>query len=330
MKVVITGGGGFLGNQLARKLVERGSLCGISGQAETIDELVLFDQMIAPQARKGLEESASFVEGDVADRELIFSLVDRDDLSLFHLASVVSGEGEQNFDLAMQVNLKGGRNVFEACRVPNSQPRVVFASSVAVFGGRAMPSVVGDTTKPAPQTTYGVSKFMCELMINDYTRKGFFDGRAARLPTIFIRPGKPNAAASSFASGVFREPLNGVPCDLPVLREQQMPLLGYRNAVECFIRLHEADPAQLSDDRAYNLPSTTYSLHEMIAALERVATKHGITLGPINDAPDPLIQKIVATWPTTTDSSRGLALGLPNDASPDQVVEDYIADFLKQ
>ena len=171
---------------------------------------------------------------------------------------------------------------------------------------------------------------MCELMINDYTRKGFFDGRAARLPTIFIRPGKPNAAASSFASGVFREPLIGVPCDLPVLREQQMPLLGYRNAVECFIRLHEADPAQLSDDRAYNLPSTTYSLHEMIAALERGAAKHGSSLGPINDAPDPMIQKIVATWPTTTDSSRGLALGLPNDASPDQVVEDYIADFLKQ
>jgi nucleoside-diphosphate-sugar epimerase len=269
-----------------------------------------------------------FVEGDIANRDLIYSLIDRDDISVFHLASVVSGEGEQNFDLAMQVNFKGGRNVFEACRARNSLPRVVFASSIAVFGGSAMPSVVSDTTKPTPQTTYGVTKFMCELMVNDYSRKRFFNGRSARLPTIFIRPGKPNAAASSFASGVFREPLNGVPCELPVHREQKMPLLGYRNAVECFIRLHEVDSSQLSDDRAYTLPSTTYSLHEMIAALERVATKHEIALGPVNDKPDPVIQKIVATWPTATDSSRGLALGLPNDVSLDQVVEDYIADFL--
>ena len=191
-----------------------------------------------------------------------------------------------------------------------------------------MPSVVSDTTKPTPQTTYGVTKFMCELMVNDYSRKRFFNGRSARLPTIFIRPGKPNAAASSFASGVFREPFNGLPCELPVHREQKMPLLGYRNAVECFIRLHEADSSQLSDDRAYTLPSTTYSLHEMIAALERVATKHEIVLGPVNDKPDHVIQKIVSTWPTATDSSRGLALGLPNDVSLDQVVEDYIADFL--
>ena len=328
MKVVITGGGGFLGNQLARKLVRRGSLCGISGKAETIDELVIFDKIMSQQTCDGLGEPVSFVEGDIANRDLIYSLIDRDDISVFHLASVVSGEGEHNFDLAMQVNFKGGRNVFEACRARNSLPRVVFASSIAVFGGSAMPSVVSDTTKPTPQTTYGVTKFMCELMVNDYSRKRFFNGRSARLPTIFIRPGKPNAAASSFASGVFREPLNGVPCELPVHREQKMPLLGYRNAVECFIRLHEVDSSQLSDDRAYTLPSTTYSLHEMIAALERVATKHEIALGPVNDKPDPVIQKIVATWPTATDSSRGLALGLPNDVSLDQVVEDYIADFL--
>ena len=145
MKVVITGGGGFLGNQLARKLVRRGSLCGISGKAETIDELVIFDKIMSQQTRDGLGEPVRFVEGDIANRDLIFSLIDRDDISVFHLASVVSGEGEQNFDLAMQVNLKGGRNVFEACRARNSLPRVVFASSIAVFGGSAMPSVVSDT-----------------------------------------------------------------------------------------------------------------------------------------------------------------------------------------
>ena len=160
MKVVITGGGGFLGNQLARKLVRRGRLCGISGKAETIDELVIFDKIISKQTREGLEEPVRFVEGDIDNRHLIYSLIDRDDISVFHLASVVSGEGEQNFDLAMQVNLKGGRTVFEACRARNSLPRVVFASSLAVFGGSAMPSVVSDTTKPR-----------CESNILQYNRK---------------------------------------------------------------------------------------------------------------------------------------------------------------
>lgn len=328
MKVVITGGGGFLGNQLGRAVLNRGRLTGVSGGEEEVDRLVLFDVGFSEAAKSGLDERAAFVAGDIANRGEVFSLVDRDDISVFHLASMVSGECEQRFDDAMRVNLDGGRNVFEACRARASTPRVVFASSIAAFGGSAMPMVVGDETKATPQTTYGMTKVIGELMINDYTRKGFIDGRAARLPTIIIRPGKPNAAASSFASGVFREPLGGETCELPVARSQKMPVLGYRTVVDSFIGLHEADSSRLGDDRAFGLPSGVYTVQEMIATLVHVAEKRGIALGPIEDKPDPVIERIVKTWPTATDGSRALALGLPDVSTLEAMIEDYIDDFL--
>ena len=207
MKVLITGGGGFLGNQLARKLLQGGHLTGPSGQPEPIDAITLFDVGFSPAATAGLPDHVSAVQGDMADRDAVFAAIDRDDISVFHLASMVSGECEVRFDDAMRANLDGGRYLLEALRQRSGKPRLVFASSVAGFGGAAMPEIVTDTAKLTPQTTYGMTKVICELMINDYSRKGFIDGRAARLPTIIIRPGKPNTAASSWASGMFREPL---------------------------------------------------------------------------------------------------------------------------
>lgn len=189
-----------------------------------------------------------------------------------------------------------------------------------------MPEVVGDRTKQTPQTTYGATKAIGELLVNDYTRKGFLDGRSARLPTIVIRPGKPNLAASSFASGVFREPLQGEACVLPVRPETRMPLLGYRSAVEGFVRLHEANGATLGEDRAVNFPSLSVTVQEMIDALRRVAGKR--RLGEITVAPDPRIEAIVATWPTRSEFSRALALGLPVEDSLDRIVGSYIEDFL--
>jgi nucleoside-diphosphate-sugar epimerase len=270
----------------------------------------------------------SIVSGEIADRDTVFDLVDRDDISVFHLASVVSGGGELDFDLAMSVNLDGGRNVLEACRARGGTPRVVFASSVATFGAAAMPATVTDTTKQTPQTTYGVTKVIGELMINDYTKNGYIDGRSARLPTIVIRPGAPNAAASSFASGVFREPLNGEACVLPVGLKTPMPVLGHRNCVAGFIALHDADGTAIGDDRAVNLPGITYTVGEMAAAVERVAAAHGRELGPISVDPDPAIEAIVASWPGETGWDRARALGLPVDESLDRVIEDYIDDFL--
>jgi nucleoside-diphosphate-sugar epimerase len=190
-----------------------------------------------------------------------------------------------------------------------------------------MPKTVADTTKQTPRTTYGATKAVGELLINDYTRKGFLDGRAARLPTIVIRPGRPNLAASSFASGVFREPLNGAPCALPVGLDTRMPVLGYRSAVEGFVRLHEAPSEALGEDRALNFPSLSVTVEEMIAALKRVAGAR--PLGEITVAPDPGIEAIVATWPTETSFARATALGLPVEDSLDDIVRAYIEDFLE-
>ncbi len=326
MKVVITGGTGFIGRMLARAILDRGTLTGPSGAPEAVDAVTLFDAVEPPAPLEGLDDRAEIVIGDISDRDLVAGLVDRDDISVFHLASVVSGGGEKDFDLAIRVNLTGGLNVLEAVRARAGAPRLVFASSIAVFGGSVMPAVVGDATKQAPQTTYGVTKSIGELLINDYSRKGFIDGRAARLPTIVIRPGRPNAAASSFASGVFREPLNGEPCALPVTLDTVMPLLGYRSAVQGFIALHEADAGALGDDRTINFPSHTATVAEMIAALRRVAGDR--RLGEITVAPDPAIEAIVATWATETEFARATALGLPREDSVDQIVEAYIEDFL--
>ncbi len=326
MRVVITGGTGFIGRMLARRIVELGRLAGPSGRPEEVDEILLFDASQPSEPLSGLEDRVKVVTGDVTDRDQVGRLIDRADVSVFHLASVVSAGAELAFDLAISVNLMGGLNVLEACRACAGRPRLVFASSIAVFGGTAMPESVTDATKQTPQTTYGVTKAACELLINDYTRKGYLDGRAARLPTIIIRPGRPNLAASSFASGVFREPLNGEACIVPVGPDTRMPVLGYRSVVEGFLRLHDIPGVDLGHDRAVNFPSLSATVAEMIATLERVAG--GRPLGKITVEPDPAIEAIVETWPLETRFERATALGLRREESLDDIVRAYIEDFL--
>lgn len=326
MKVVITGGAGFVGLRLAQALLQRGKLTAAGGSQEEIDSLLLFDMNEPAERPAWADGRVAFQSGDISEPETVRQLIDRDDISVFHLASVVSGGGEKDFDLALRVNLQGGLNVFEACRVRAGLPRVVFASSIAVFGGASMPAVVGDQVKQTPQTTYGMTKTICELLVNDYTRKGFFDGRSARLPTVIVRPGKPNQAASSFVSGLFREPLNGEVCKIPVAPETVMPVLGYRSIVEGFIALHEVDGEALGDDRAVSLPSFTVTVTEMIEALRRAAgNRH---LGEIVFEPDPFIEAICAGWPKDASYERATALGLPRDASLEAIVENYIEDYL--
>ena len=203
----------------------------------------------------------------------------------------------------------------------------MFAISLAVFGGENCPQVVGDQTKPLPQTTYGMSKLIGELMINDYSRKGFLDGRALRLPTVFIRPGKPNAALSSFASSLFREPLNGVDYELPISREQGVPLLSYRKVVEAFILGMECNAQSLGDDRTVTLPSRKYYVRDMISSLQSVASKKGIKLGEINDSFDPIVARVVEGWPIGTESLKAESLGMSADSSLDEVIEAYLEDF---
>ena len=186
--------------------------------------------------------------------------------------------------------------------------------------------IVGDVTKQTPQTTYGVTKSIGELLINDYTRKGFIDGRSARLPTVIIRPGKPNAAASGFVSAVFREPLNGEDYVLPVKTSTVMPVLGYRAIVDGIIGLHEASGDALGNDRGVSLPSLTVTVEAMVAALERVAGSRA--LGNISVSPDPFVENICATWPQDARYDRATALGLPREQSLDEIVEYYIRDYV--
>ena len=316
MRVVVTGGTGFIGRGLARRLLAAGWIRG-----EEISEVVLFDR---PDG-EGVE-GARIAHGDIGDREQVAALVGRDDVVVFHLASVLSGEGERDFDLAMRVNLDGGRNVLEACRANGTRPRLVFASTIAAFGGSAMPETVTDATKPTPQTTYGTTKAACELLVNDYTRKGFLDGISARLPTVIIRPGAPNAAASSFASAVFREPLAGIDYVLPVGLETRIPVIGERTVVDGLARIAEVDGAELGDDRGLNLPGISVTVAEMVESVRRVGAER--RLGAIEVAPDPEIEAIVRTWARRSSAERALALGLQEDEGLDAVVRGYLEDHV--
>ena len=318
MKIVITGGCGFLGVGIARKLMDR----------PEIDSLVLFDAHVPDALPNGLDDRVTMVEGDISDRVQVAAIIDRDDIGVFHLASVVSAGGEQNFDLAMRVNFDGGRHILEALRARKGTPRIVLASSLAVFGGPDMPEAVTEMTRVVPQTTYGMTKAIGELMINDYTRKGFIDGRAARLPTVIIRPGAPNAAASGFASGVFRDPLSGQDYVLPVAMDTRMMVIGARSAIAGLTGLMDADGEGLGADRVVNLPNNAYAVTDMIAALERVAAENGITFGPVTPKPDPAIEAIVKSWPLAMEDSRARALGLPADESLEAIIREYIADWL--
>lgn len=326
MKVVITGGTGFLGLRLARKILERGELTGPSGRPEPIESMILFDAVTPPERPEGLDERVEIVAGDISDRDLVFSLINGEALSVFHFASVVSAGAEQDFDLAMQVNLTGGINVLAAARAAPGLPRVVFASSIAVFGGPTMPETVADDTKITPMTTYGTTKVINELLINDYTRKSFLDGRGARLPTVIIRPGKPNKAASGFASGVFREPLSGIDYELPVRMDTRMAMGGYRTVVDGIVALHEARSEDIGDDRTVNFPSLSADVTEMIACLRQVAGDR--PLGKIEEKPDTAIQAICDGWPRATRAERALALGLPQDTDLGPIIRAYIEDYV--
>jgi len=324
MKVVITGGGGFLGQVLARRLLAGGELMGTSKSPETIDEMVLFDSKIPPKMLPGLDRRAEVVTGDVADAGRLREVVDCDDISVFHLASMVSAECETDFDAALRVNLDGGRAVLEACRARGSRPRLVFTSSIAAFGGLAASEVATDSTKLTPETTYGTTKAICELLVNDYTRKGFLDGRVARLPTVVIRPGRPNAAASSWVSGIFRERLNGEECTIPVDPGTRVPIAGYRTVVENLVHLHELDHDALGPDRALNLPALELTAQEMIEGLS--AAVRG-PLGPVSFRPDPAVQAIFATWAQHASSDRAIDLGLLRDSGLAEIVASYLEDF---
>jgi nucleoside-diphosphate-sugar epimerase len=318
MHVLITGGAGFLGKALAARLLQRGQLSAARGHDERIDEITLTDMVRA----EGVDDRrVTQVVGDLADRALLERVITPETAAIFHLAAVVSGQAEADFDLGMRVNLDGTRVLLEVCRAAGHRPRVVFASSVAVYGG-ALPEVVLESTPLTPQTSYGTQKAIAELLVADYTRKGFIDGRALRLPTVTVRPGKPNAAASSFASGIIREPVNGEESVCPVERSTRMWVISPESAVGGLIYAHDLPAERLGFQRSISLPGLSVTVGEMAAALERVAGAEAAAR--IRWQPDPRITKLVDTWPGTLDASRARELGFPHDQNFDAIVRAYV------
>jgi nucleoside-diphosphate-sugar epimerase len=320
MKVLITGGAGFLGQRLARELLARGELKGPDGKQQAIKELVLLDVAAAT----GFEDSRVRVEvGDIAEPSTLERLIDDETSVIFHLAAIVSGQAEADFDLGMRINLDASRVLLETCRQRGHRPRTVFTSSVAVYGGE-MPEVVQNDTALNPQSSYGTQKAIAELLLNDYTRRGFVDGRVLRLPTISVRPGRPNAAASSFASGIIREPLNGEAAICPVAGNTRVWLLSPRKAIACLIAGLEIDGAALGMQRALNIPGISVTVDEMVEALREVAGD--VVAKRIEWKIDPRIEKLVYSWPGRWDTTRAEQLGLAGERSFADVIRSYIED----
>jgi nucleoside-diphosphate-sugar epimerase len=323
MEVLITGGAGFLGSKLARQLLARGTLAGPSGQPEKISRITLLDQVAA----QGFDDPRiAIMTGDAADAAVIAKALTPSVQSVFHLAAVVSGEAESDFDLGMRINLDATRILLEQARKNGNRPRVVFTSSVAVFGGDLPPKVL-DTTPATPQGSYGAQKAMCELMVTDYSRKGFVDGRSLRLPTVTVRPGKANKAASSFASGIIREPLNGVVSICPVPPDTKVWALSPRSTVHNLIHAHELESAAFGTAGAVNLPGLTTTVGEMVAAMGRVAGAETMKL--VEWKEDPAILKLVRTWPGDFVTARAVKMGFVHDANFDEVVKAYMEEELR-
>ena len=325
-RVIVTGGAGFIGTLLARRLLAGPVTIGDARPAP-VDELVLVD-LAAPPPDVAGDPRVRAVTGDLA--EAVDELKDAD--AIFHLAGVVSGAAEADFDLGMRVNVDGTRAVLERARGHRAPPVLVFSSSLAVFGadpalpagagGPATP--VGDGTLPRPQSSYGSQKFIGEQLVADYTRKGFVRGRSVRLMTVAVRPGKPNAAASSFVSGIIREPLAGLRATCPVPPGTPVALSSPRRTLQGILRAAAVGDATWGSTTAMNLPALATTPRSMAEAMDRVVGYAASDL--IDWTDDPVIGAIVRSWPARVETPRASALSLRPEASFDDIVREYLDD----
>lgn len=318
MEIVVTGAAGFLGQRLIRALLERGKLTGPDGRAQRIAKIRAFDVV----ALEGIDDArVEVLTGDISDTSQIEALIGPRTASVFHLAAIVSGQAEQEFDLGMTINFDATRALFERIRALQTRARFVMTSSVAVFGGD-LPPTVEDTHVWSPRSSYGTQKALSDLLLADYSRRGFLDGRSLRMPTVVVRPGKPNRAASSFASGIIREPINGMDAVCPVAPDTLLWLMSPDRAVENLVHGHELPAERLSEGRVINMPGLSVTVSEMLDSLRRIAGD--AVAGRVRFERDPAIEKIVNSWPGNFSATYARSLGFVFDANFDDVVRAFI------
>lgn len=316
MRILVTGAAGMIGRKLVERLARLGSLRG-----QTIDAFDLHD--IVPAEVPETEAAVDILASDLARAGVAEELVAAKPDVIFHLAGVVSGEAEANFELGYRVNLDGTRALFDAIRASGQGPRVVFTSSIAVFGA-PFPDVIPDEFHPTPLSSYGTQKLIGEALLADYTRRGFFDGIGIRLPTICVRPGKPNKAASGFFSGMIREPLAGKEAVLPVPRSVLHTHASPRSAVNFLIHAAEIDGERVGPRRNLTMPGVSVTVGEQIEALGRIAGSKVTRL--IREEPDETIWSIVKNWPTRFEARRARELGFEAEQSFDEIIQAHIED----
>lgn len=327
--VVVTGGAGFLGARLARELLAARSLDVAGSGARPLSRVTLIDRAPVPPDLAA-DERVAAIRGDLGEL-LDPARAGRDVLAgadvIFHLAAAVSAECEADFDLGISANLRATESLLASCRALGTNPVVVFASSVAVFGASSehpLPAVVDDHTAVNPQSSYGVQKVIGEQLLADYTRKGFLRGRAVRLMTVSVRPGRPNAAASGFLSGIIREPLAGERAVCPVDARTEVALVSPARAIGGLLCAATSTSQAWGGRSAVNLPALTVTVADMVAALERVAGPEVSAL--IDWIPDPAVAQIVTSWPARFQADRATRLGLVPDPDFDSVIEMHLAE----
>ena len=321
MKILIMGGAGMIGQKLLHLILSNPKL-----RNKQITEITLFDIIDSPYPSDS-KIPIIVKSGDISNQQTSVDLVSSKPDIIFHLAAIVSGQAEQEFDLGWNINAKGSWGLFEAIRNigDNYCPRVVFTSSIAVFGA-PFPEKITDDFFTTPLTSYGAQKAISELLLSDYSRKGMIDGVSIRLPTICVRPGKPNLAASGFFSGIIREPLNGKEAILPVSTEVRHWHATPRSAAGFLIHAAEIDTSLLNHRITLNMPGLSVTVQEQIDALQRVAGNSVVKL--IKHKPDPVIQKIVSGWARDFETKRSIQLGFKAENNFDEIIKVYIEDDL--